>query len=240
MISSVLLFLLRLNPAYALEQAADFQKMWSIRDLNNTASTAISQLENQAAESQDDFDLQWNLARFYYWTASETNNPTVAAELSKKGWDAAEAAKVIRPDRVEGWYWATANIGLYAESSGTFVTVKEGLSSHYELNAEKAVQIKPLYDDGGPYRSLGIYYTKLPWPLQDLNKATSRLNLSLKENPKRALSLYHYANIQEQAGDANGAQQTLNTILGLIPEEGNAPEIRRYQALAHQRLKSNP
>ena len=136
-------------------------------------------------------------------------------------------------------YWATANIGLYAESSGTFVTV-EGLSSHYELNAEQAVKLKPLYDDGGPYRSLGIYYTKLPWPMQDLDKADSLLKLSLKENPKRALSLYHYANIQEQLGDTKGAQKTLKSILALVPEEGNAPEIRRYQALAQQKLKATP
>ena len=150
MLFALFSLILTVNSAHALDQASDFQNMWSKRDLNNTATAAISQLEARAVQAQDDFDLQWNLSRFYYWAASETKDSALAADLSKKGWNAAEAAKLIKPDRIEGWYWATANIGLYAESSGTFVTVKEGLSSHYELNAEKAVQIKPLYDDGGP------------------------------------------------------------------------------------------
>ncbi|MBM75151.1 MAG: hypothetical protein CMK59_07105 [Proteobacteria bacterium] len=233
------LFLLLSSPTYALENASSFQKMWHKRDLNNTTTTAILKLEAHSVKNADDFDLHWNLARFYYWAASEANDSDQAAQLSKKGWDAAEAAKKIRPDRIEGWYWATANIGRYADSAGTFVTVKEGLSSHYENNAQQAIKIDPLYDDGGPYRSLGIYYTKLPWPMQDLDRARELIDLSLKENPKRALSLYHYANIQTQAGEANAAQKTLESILTLVPEEGNAPEIRRYQALAHQQLKSN-
>jgi len=234
----ILLLLLVPGPALSVEDLSHYDFLWANRDKNANTETALSQLKRVTEQRPTDAVAHWNLARFYYWAASEEKTSSSAASLAKKGWDAAEVAKRLEPWSIEGWYWATANIGMYAEAAGTFVTVSEDLSTHYKNNAEKAIELSPLYDAGGPYRSLGIYYTKLPWPLQDLEKAKELIGRSLEEDSERALSLYYYADIQFKMGDTEGAQKTLNSIIELDPEKGNAPEIRRYQPLAKQRLRS--
>lgn len=233
-----LLFLCSLFAANALENMSGYQYLWEHRDQSTNTEKALSQLQQMSTQNPNDYDLCWNLARFYYWSASSSSDSSASARLAKKGLEAAEQAKKINPAGIEGWYWATANIGTYAEASGTFVTVSEDLSTRYKTNAEKAIQLESLYDDGGPYRSLGIYYTKLPWPLQDLEKAEELLLRSLKENPNRALSLYYYAEVQIQNGDVAGGKQTLQKILSLDPYAGNTPEIHRYQPKARQRLQT--
>ena len=159
--------------------------------------------------------------------------------MSKKGWDAAEAAKRIRPDRIEGWYWATANIGLYAEAPGTFVTVKEGLSSHYELNAEQAVKLKPLYDDGGPYRSLGIYYTNCYGRCRIWTKPIS-IEALLKGKPQKSTESLSLCKHPRATRRHQGRTKDTQVDPCTCPRGRNAPEIRRYQALAQQKLKSHP
>ena len=226
------------SKAYALENMSMYNKLWDIRDSEGSTDSAISQLNEAYELNSNDYDLHWNLARFYYWAATECKDSEQAAVLAKKGWQAAEQAKKVSPQRIEGWYWATANIGIYADAAGTFVTVKEDLSTKYKDNADQAIELDPSFDDGGPYRSLGIYYTKLPWPMQDLEQAKDLIGRSLSANPNRALSLYYYAEVQIQSGDVEEGQKNLYKIIHLDPAKGNAPEIRRYQILAQQRLRS--
>ena len=234
----ILLLLFQLQSADALDVGTNYQYLWDYRDQNDNTDTALTTLNSMKETAPNDYEVHWNLARFYYWSASSSTDSERTAILAKKGLEAAEEAKRIKPTAIEGWYWATANIGIYADAGGTFITVTENLSSRYKVNAEKAISIDPLYDDGGPYRSLGIYYTKLPWPLQDLQKAEELIGRSMKENPNRALSLYHYAEIQIKSGDSTGGKNTLQKILSLDPEKGNAPEIRRYKPQAEERLHS--
>ncbi len=235
---SVIFALFVTSQAYALENMSTYNKLWDSRDKGGSTDTALSQLNDAYAMNANDYDLHWNLARFYYWAATETKDSERAAVLAKKGWQAAEQTKRVSPHRIEGWYWATANIGIYADAAGTFVTVKEDLSTKYKENADQAIELDPSYDDGGPYRSLGIYYTKLPWPMQDLDQARELIGRSLSANPNRALSLYYYAEVQIQSGDTEEGQRNLYKIIHLDPEQGNAPEIRRYQILAQQRLRT--
>ena len=184
------------------------------------------------------FAYQWHLARFYYWAAAQSTQKEQKRLHAKKGWDAAERAKKIAPKSIEGWYWATANLGMYGESIGVIDAMTEGLASVYMKNAEQAIAIDPLYDDGGPYRSLGRFYTKLPWPMKDLKKSISLIEKSIAQNKNRALTLYFYGDAQQQIGDKNGARKSFEAILHLSATGAYAAEIRKYQVLAQKHLKS--
>ena len=115
--------------------------------------------------------------------------------------------------------------------------MRHGLGDVYTKNANRAIAIDPLYDDGGPYRSLGRYYTKLPWPMKDLKRSIRLIKKSLEQNRERALTLYFYADALEQLGNEEEAKKIFATILALQPVGKFAPEIRRYQSIAQKRLE---
>ena len=109
------------NSANALDVTTNYQYLWDYRDQDNNTETALTELVGLSIKDKNDYEVYWNLARFYYWAASETTNNEKGAELAKKGLEAAEKAKLIKPLGIEGWYWATANIGTYADAAGSFV-----------------------------------------------------------------------------------------------------------------------
>lgn len=224
--------------AFGSEVLEKSDQLWRSRDQNGNSLTAIRLLEGAIQDRPQEFVLHWHLSRFYYWAAAEATDDARKKRYAKKGWDAAERAKKIHPDSIEGWYWATANIGLFGEAVGTIGAMRHGLGDVYTSNANRAIAIDPLYDDGGPYRSLGRYYTKLPWPMQDLKRSLVLIKKSLAQNRNRALTLYFYADAQAQLGSKEGARKSLQTIISLQATGKFAPEIRRYQVLARKRLLS--
>ncbi|MEC7987605.1 MAG: hypothetical protein VX278_20730 [Myxococcota bacterium] len=213
-------------------------ELWLVRDQENHCLEAIALLEEAAKKEPSEFQYHWHLSRFYYWAAAEAKTKKEKQRYAKRGWDAANKATELKPESVEGWYWATANIGLYGEAVGIFGAMRHGLGDVYTQNANKAIAIDPLYDDGGPYRSLGRYYTKLPWPMKDLEKSISLIEKSIAQNRQRALTLYFYADAQEQLGNKAEAKKYFEEILALSATGPYAPEIRRYQGLSTQRLSS--
>ena len=236
------ILLLSLLLLSSVVQAADIpsesDNMWTKRDHNNNCEKAIKMLEKATKQMPDEFTYHWHLARFHYWAAAEARIESEKENHARKGWEAADRANKLQPGSIEGWYWATANIGLYGEAIGTIRAIKEGLGDTYLDYANKAIEIDPLHDDGGPYRSLGRYYTKLPWPMKDLKKSMTLLEKSMEENGARALTLYFYAEAQKDSGDKAGARKSLEKILQFEPNGNNAPEVRRYQRLSKELLEA--
>lgn len=202
---------------------------WARRDSKGVAAAAIATLEGLKAQNPSDYEVQWQLARFYYWTATAaTNNATKAAE-AKKGWDAAEAAKRLNASGVEGYYWTAACIGAYAQGSGIMTAVKQGLGDTMEENAKKAVQINAKHDQGGPLRALGRYYYSLPWPLQDLENARIYLERAYAAAPTNATNLLYLAELEYADGNPTRGKELMDQLLALDPAKGDGPGTRRSQ-----------
>ncbi len=219
--------------ATALSEA---NRLWAVRDAGTSAEQAIRLLERALAMDPASYDVCWNLARFHYWMAAGTNQDKVKASHGKKGWDHAEAAKKIEPAKVDGYYWAAANIGAYSKGHGVVTALKEGLGDKFKQNAEKAAQINAAHDDGGPLRSLGRFYFSLPWPLTDLEKSRQYLTRALKIAPRSAINLYFMADLEREEGNEEEARALIQRITVLSPASGDGPAIRKHQRLGRQML----
>ncbi len=233
---------LGLVPGVALAQddaataLAEANRHWGTRDAGTSADTAIRLLERAHAVDAKNYEVCWNLARFYYWQASGATNDDVKARHGKAGWDYAEKAKRIKPGGVDGYYWAAANIGAYSNGHGIVTALKEGLGDKFQQNAEKAAAINAAHDDAGPLRALGRFHFSLPWPLKDLDKSRDYLSRSLKIAPNSAINLYYMADLEREEGNDAAARTLLQRVVGLNPGAGDGPSIRKHQRLAKAML----
>jgi tetratricopeptide (TPR) repeat protein len=123
--------------------------------------------------SFDPPELLWRLSRVCF-LASETQKGTADKLIwIARGEKAAEAALRDLPNRVEGYYYLAVLKGRRAQHSGIGFSAIQ-LAKNVEELGQKAVELDPRFEDGGPYRLLAMLYAHAPpWPtsIGDIDKA---------------------------------------------------------------------
>lgn len=224
------------KPSRVEEILAQMPTLYRTRDSGGNAQKALTLLEEAKALEPNNYEVRWRLAQFHYWVADTSSSSEAMAREGKLGWDEAEVAKKLNPKGIDGYYWAAACVGAYSTGSGIVNAVRNGLAPVFKENAEKAEKINPNHDRGGPLRALGRYYFKLPWPLQDLEKARQYLERAVKVGPDSARNLYYLADLERDAGNTERAKELLNQILAMDPNKSDPPDVRLNQKLARQML----
>ena len=83
----------------------------------------------------------------------------------------AEKAITLAPDKVEGYYYYGLSVGIYSDGVSILTALSEGLKNKTQQSFETAYKIDKTYNRGGPMLSLGRFWTVLPWPMNDEDKA---------------------------------------------------------------------
>jgi len=188
----------------------------------------IALLQEAQTKNPQAFDVHWQLARFLYWKATESDRKTKAA-LAEQGWQAGQKAIQLNANRVEGHYWAAACVGAWSDSLGIPRSIAKGLTDKFEVPAKRAVEIEPNHDGGGPLRVLGRFYATIPWPFKDVEKARGLLERALEAGPTSGTNLYFLAELAHQSKDDELGGAYLVSLITLDPSDGDGPEIVRYQ-----------
>jgi tetratricopeptide (TPR) repeat protein len=218
--------------ASAIEQAG---VLWPQRDQQDHAVAAIALLERAKAIQPDHYGVRWQLARFLHWQALDGPSRQ-KVDLGRRCWAEAKAATHLRPDGVEGHYWAAACVGTYGQGVSKARAIFEGIPDAFEAAAHIAIQLDATHDRGGPLRALGRYYTTLPWPYRDLDKAKLWLNKAIDVDGRSPANLYFLADMAQRSGDTATATDALGRLLSL-PASGDDPaRVRLYQAKAQRLL----
>lgn len=227
-------FLLLGGSALALEHATcaaevveEADRWWERRDEPGVADVVIAALSAARTREPDCFPLRWQLARFHYWEGSKIG--FLSAEHAEKGWREAQEAIRIAPDRVEGHYWAAASAGTWAEQLSVPAAIVMGMPEKFEVPAKRAVSLDSGHDGGGPLRTLGIYYARLPWPFRDLDTAGELLSRALQTNSNNAANVYYVAELAHLEGD----ELVRDRMLVKLETTGSddPPRARRYRQL---------
>lgn len=128
-------------------------------------------------ENPDDYDLLWRCTRaaYKYGEAAEILQvedwKETCREWGKKGIELSEKAQKIEPDKVEGYFWETACVGIYADASGPMTAVKEGFYNKSKTAMAKSYELDRSYNDYDPVFGSAMFYIALPFPLRDKKKA---------------------------------------------------------------------
>ncbi len=142
---------------------AGLDTAWKNRHSSTARSEIIAYIQTNPI-IPDDFESAWKLARLVYFVG----NFDVPKSLKKKelmqifqvGYEAAEIAQELKPNKVEGYYWYAINLGKYSLTKGKFAALGSAKEGRDALL--KAAELDPTYHWAGPYRILGKYYAEVP------------------------------------------------------------------------------
>jgi tetratricopeptide (TPR) repeat protein len=135
----------------------------------------------------------------------------------EKGRSYAETLAQEQPDWVDGHYWLALNLCGLAECG----SAKRGLKLLPEIvtQLEKALEVDPTYDQGGPHRVLGRIYHEAPaWPLSvgDPNKALHHLQKAVQIAPDNSTNHLYLGEALDRMGKKQEARREFEQVLRSI------------------------
>jgi len=221
------------NPSISLTEATS---LWSKRQDPDVQHRTIQRLEAACAKDPDSYELHWALGRALYWEANQAPI-NQSAGIARRGWEAANRAVTLDPSRVEGHYWAAVNVGQWSDVVGIPRAIALGLTDKFEVPAKAAYAIDPSYDRGGPARVLGRFYTTIPWPFRDLDKAATYLDEAVDAGEMLVINHYFRADVYRRTKETDAARRSLETALQIDRAAGDIPQNNQFRPRAEALLR---
>ena len=207
--------------------------LYAGRDDRRVLDEQRKSMDDQVARAPNDYEILWRAARLYFWLGDDPSQSNdQRSKLGKTGWDLAERAVAVAPDRPEGHYWAAVNIGTYALGLGVVKAMTSGLEGKFREHLSRAEALAPAYNFGGVGVAWGRFYEKLPWPKRDRGKAEQALRRVLAEQyPNNLRARVYLADTLTNDGRAAEALRLLDEVAAAPPGRYDAAEERRAKAL---------
>lgn len=193
---------------------------------------AIAKYEEAAKAGASDFDVNWRIARAYFWWSDWQNDEDTKVRLGKKGMAYGEKAIAAEPSRVEGHYFYALGVGEYSKGISIIKAITQGMEKKFKKHAEKAIEIDASFDGGGPMNALGRFYYELPWPKRDLKESRKILEKNLESFPNSHRTRYYLAETLIAMKKEDQAKKHLAYIREHDPMDINVADGKRYQRMA--------
>jgi tetratricopeptide (TPR) repeat protein len=194
-------------------------------------------LEEAERLAPGDYEVLWRLARLQFWLADD---PALRDEeksrIGRRGWDFGERAIRANPDRVEGWDYAAAGMGLYALGIGVVSALRQGIEGKFKDHLSRAEQIDANFESGAIQSAWGRFWYELPWPKRDLRKSQRALEDALRRNPDNVRARVYLADTYEKRGRRREAREQLERAAAGTPGRYDEAEERRWQEVARRKL----
>jgi len=222
---------------------AQMDALWEQRDTRDVMPELLALGAEAAARAPNAFEVEWRLARAYFWVAYGQGNRVTRKAIAGKAAEWADRARAHRPDRVEGHYFYALAIGAYADCIGVVQAVMEGIQSRFETAALRAYEIDRDYEHGAPTTVLGRYYFVLPWPKRDLVRSRRYLEEAVGRHPRVLIARVYLADTYYALDEREKARAQLEFALANPPESGtelDQPPPKPLAEAAMERWFGNP
>jgi len=183
------------------------------------------------------YEVEWRLARAYFWVAYTQKNRIVKKAMAGKAIESAERARSVRPDRVEGQYFYAVSWGEYANTIGIMQAVVDGVAGKVESAATRAYEIDRDYSNGAPATVLGRFYYMLPWPKRDLPLSRRYLEEVVERHPRALVARDYLADTYYELGEHDKAREQLLFVLDNEPAPGTEFDRPPAKPLAREALQ---
>ncbi len=225
-------------PAAAVNvRFAEVDRAYDHRDEPGELEKVKAGLEAAEKAGPADYELLWRLARLYSWLSDD---PAISddekSKLGKIGWEHAEKAIALDPARVEGWHFAAVDMGQYSLGIGILKALSQGIEGKFKDRLSHAEKIDPGYSGGAIPTAWGRFWFKLPWPKYDAKKSKAAFDAALKLNPDNVRARVYLADLYEKEDEPAKARAELERAAAGEPGRYDAPEERRFQAVAREKL----
>lgn len=205
---------------------AKIDGLWNSRD---TAEKELDGLVSQAMQQAPaDYDVLWRAARFHCWVGEGASGPRREVE-AKQCWDLGAKAAELKPDAVEGNYYAANGAGNYSTEIGIMKALSKGMEGTFNGYLDKAIKIDPGFNHAAPLIAKGRYHYKLPWPKRSYDKSEARFKEALKLEPNSLRAKVWLAEVLVDDGKAKEAKTYIDQAVAQAAAPGSydPPEIKR-------------
>lgn len=216
---------------------AEADAAYARRDEPGVLDAVRAKLAEAEKAAPDDYEVLWRLARLQFWISDDPDLPDKEkSREGKVGWDYAERAVAKDPSRVEGWHYAAAGMGNYSLGIGILKALAQGIEGKFKDRLSRAEKIEPSFEGGAIYTAWGRFWFKLPWPKYDEKKSRLNLEEALRRNPDNVRARVYLADLHLEEGRKDEARAELEKAVANAPGRYDAPEERRWQAVARRML----
>lgn len=211
----VLLLAVITSNAAASEQDAidESDRLFEQRGNPAQAKAALGHLQKATREYPESFGLQWRLARICFWLADGTKDTAIKRIIGKQGWDAGEAAIVLDPSRIEGYYWSALTMGEHAKDMSVAEGLALGLDGKFNAHLDKVLSMDESYGQGGALRARARYWYALPRVMRSYPKCLTYLERSNELVPGHPRTLLYMAEAYHVLGEDEKAREALDASL---------------------------
>ncbi len=214
--------------AKVLERVDELHKR---RDDRTAFTEEQALVQGALARAPRDYGVLWRAARVDFWLSDDPGHSNEQrSRVGKDGWDLAERAIAVNPNRVEGHYWAAVCMGNYALGLGVVKALSLGLEGKFRERLGRAEQLDRRYELGAIDTAWGRFFDKLPWPKRDRDEAERHFKRAVEINPYDLRARVYLASSyldQDRAADAKR----------LLDEVAAAP-VGRYDPSEERRAKA--
>jgi len=211
---------------------------YAVRDEPGQLEASRQALEAASRLAPADAAVLWRLARHETWLAED---PAITdarkSELGKKAWDLGERAAAADPKRVEAWFYAVTGMGAYSLGIGVLSALAQGIEGKFKDRLSRAEALDPGFLGGGIQCAWGRFWFKLPWPKHDEAKSLAALRAALARNPHNVRARVYLGDVHLDEGRKAEARAEYQAALAKPPGQYDAPEERRWQAVARGALE---
>lgn len=189
------------------------------------------------AQQPQSFDANWVAAKAHRLYGDESKKQNVAGwknickEYGKKGMGYAEKAMALNPKKVDGYFWYGCSVGTYSDGVSILTALKEGLKNKTQSSFETSYKMDKMYEDGGPMKALGRFWSVLPWPMNDKKKAVMYLEEFSKSFPNDIEGQVYLGQAYKDAKEKDKAKALLNKAAS-----NTDPKEKYYSNMAKQIL----
>lgn len=215
--------------ATAAELIVQGDALYARRSSDKTTYKAIALYRKALKLEPRNYEVQWRLARAFFWLADNTDDGDRDKDLGWKGLYHAREAIALSPSRVEGHFFAALCLGEHAKGLGIVTALRQGIEGRFRGHLDQAMRIDRGYEDGGADRAYGNFWHLLPWPKKDNAKALTHFKKSLGYNPRFPRTHFYLAQVYLDEGEDDLARSHLKKCLAVDPRTGNAMDNYRYQ-----------
>lgn len=184
----------------------------------------------------EDYEVLWRASRYHVWLAENVGPDKKKAE-AQLGWDLGDKARAVKPNGVEGNYFAACSVGLWSESVGILKALTSGTEGKFNDRLDKSIELDPKFDRSGPVSLKGRYFSTLPWPKRDLKKSKQWLERALAQSPQSLRIKYYLADTLLKDGEKEQAKKYMDEVMS-GDDSYDPPEARLVRRLAKPTAKA--
>jgi tetratricopeptide (TPR) repeat protein len=194
----------------------------SFQDFRKLEEKIKKSLEKNSSSSE----LYWQLARAQFYMGNRTNGEKEQRDFYSLCKQNAERSLELNPGSAGGSYFKAICIGKIGQLDGIWSSLS--MISGFKEQMERAVQLAPDLEFGGPHRALGKLFHDLPLVLGgDLKQSIEHLKLAVQLGPNYSDNYFYLSESLFEAEEYESAKFTLLAYLEKIRNEKGATEKRK-------------